>query len=135
MKPETKARVALARTKLTHFDYRPLNAQGVCEKTLCKCCGAILTSLVATEQGSWTVKKGNQMIVYQPTCVMPTNEYAVLEISMEDGSCHQTPICKTCAAGELDLEAIYLADLHRLELTGQNVSEMEGKRPVKARAI
>lgn len=119
-------------------DYVVVNRHGAHEKTLCKLCGAVLASLVPTDKGQWSEKKGNQTIVYQPTVMAPTNSYAVIEILFKDGSRHQTPICKECANKKLateQLEALHDADCRRFKQIGMKVDRIEKREPIGYRIV
>jgi DNA/RNA endonuclease G (NUC1) len=125
-------------SKVLYENYRVINRHGVAEKTICKLCGATVSSLVPTEKGQWTEKKGNQTIIYQPTIEAPTNSYSVIEILMEDGSKHQTPLCRECSSKPLtvdQLQSIYDADVKRFEETGMDVEMYRQRKPLAMRKI
>lgn len=108
------------------------------EKTLCKFCGCTIASLVPTEQGQWSETKNGKVIVYQPMVMAPTNMYAVIEIEMDDGSKHQTPVCKHCADGAIpldQLDAAHCVDCDRLKVVGMNVDKIKNRKPLGFRKI
>lgn len=124
-----KARIDRAKEKLKHFDYIVTNKAGVVEKCLCKCCGAVLWSLVPQDQMSWSEKKGDKTFIYMPVAMAPTNLYDVATLELDDGSRHQTPMCKNCLNDDFDLDAVYTADLKRLKDIGADTAKMELRVP------
>ena len=99
----------------------------------CKGCGAPLMSYRETGHEEHKVINGHR-IVYRQVVLGPTPQYDTLLIECDDGSAHETPICKTCKPkiGPDDLEAIYAADLEEWERDGAQVSESHAKRkPVR----
>jgi hypothetical protein len=99
-------RIAAGRAKLAVPDYI-VEHKGVYEAVLCKC-GVVIQSLVPHE-----TLRFNGM----PLAVMAqTPLYTEVELLMDDGSRHVTPMCTPCAA-TLDAdtaEAIYAVDLDRM---------------------
>lgn len=119
-------------------NYIVTNANGGHEKTLCKLCGCTIASLVPTEQGQWSEKKNGQTIVFQPMVMAPTNMYAIIEIQMADGSKHQTPVCKHCAAKDLspaEMADIHAVDCDRLKAVGMNVDKIKNRKPTGFRKV
>lgn len=108
------------------------------EKTLCKFCGCTIASLVPTEQGQWSETKNGKVIVYQPMVMAPTNMYAIIEMEMNDGSKHQTPVCKTCATSSIpidQLDAAHCIDCDRLQTVGMDVKNIKDRKPVGFRRV
>lgn len=112
---DAEKRIKDGRAKLAKPDYI-VESKGVYEAVLCKC-GAVIQNLVPHE-----TLRFNGM----PLAVMAqTPLYTEVELIMDDGSKHVTPMCKPCADA-LDgdkAEAIYAADLDRMAKLEPSVLE------------
>lgn len=94
-------------------DYIVRNAKGFVERVLCKCCGAVLQSLVVDDRQTMSQVVHGKVVVREVAVLCPTPEYAELRIEMWDGSSHITPLCKRCAAALKDKNTpdVYEADV------------------------
>jgi hypothetical protein len=103
---DCEKRIKRARDRVAMPDYI-LDQKGVAHAVHCKC-GTVIKSLVPHERLTF-----NRM----PLAVMAeTPLYVEVELIMDDGSTHVTPMCKPCAEG-LDsdkAEAVYAVDIDRL---------------------
>lgn len=127
--------VVKAKAKLKAWDYM-VRGKGFDEKVLCKCCGAVLVSLIPHKTFQRNGKTIEQMVMAQ------TPAYQQVDLEFDDGSAHSTVMCKGCA-GNLkpeDYESIYAADMDdfvKLEKKGAKIPwEMfEGRKPVGHKVI
>lgn len=103
---DCEKRIKRARAKVAKPDYIE-EQRGIAHAVHCKC-GAVIQSLVPHDR-----LKYNGM----PLAVMAqTPLYTEVELIMDDGSKHVTPMCKPCA-DSLDAdkaEAVYAVDIDRL---------------------
>jgi hypothetical protein len=116
-KDRAKDRVAKTKVKhgarLTAWHYVVDNEKGFREAVLCKKCGASLAALVEHEHGGHSRVENGQVVKYRFLVMANLPTYDTVIIEFDDGSAHETPICKTCkpTLDADDLEAIYVADL------------------------
>jgi len=88
------------RGHLKHYCHYSPQDHCTYEKVCCKLCGCTIRSLVPHE------KTGNLILVNCPN-------YTIVTLEFDDGSAHETPLCKQCALTltDDDREQIYAQDL------------------------
>jgi hypothetical protein len=109
--------------KKTHTrDYIQWSDEGFMEKVLCKGCGTVLSSMVEGDAIRST-KKGNTIVKHVPLTLQQTAAYDVVTLEMEDGSAHETPICKSCKveieAGLFDEDDLFATDVRSWKYTAK----------------
>jgi len=92
------------RGHLKHYCHYSPQDHCTYEKVCCKLCGCTIRSLVPHE------KTGNLILVNCPN-------YTIVTLEFDDGSAHETPLCKQCALTltDDDREQIYAQDLLQME--------------------
>jgi len=89
---------------LKHYCHYSPHDHCTYEKICCKLCGCTIRSLVPHE------KTGHLIMVNCPN-------YTIVTLEFDDGSAHETPMCKSCAVTLTDdqQEQIYAQDLLQME--------------------
>ena len=89
---------------LKHYCHYSSHDHCTYEKVCCKLCGCTIRSLVPHE------KTGQLIMVNCPN-------YTIVTLEFDDGSAHETPLCKSCAINLTDdqREQIYAQDLLQME--------------------
>ena len=106
--------------KMVNFDYIVKGPKGNDEGVLCKICKAVLVGMIADDRFTTTERQGTQTIIRERLVQAQTPNYDSVIFEMDDGSAHETPVCKKCkvdllGTGALDVaEAILDADLSKL---------------------
>lgn len=105
-----------------YMQYTPNTKQ--ISSVLCKCCRTPLRALQATGEGR-TYTEGGKVYIEKRVSLVTMAAYDSILIEFDDGSAHETPICKSCAnkfrAGNYkmeELEDLYAADLEDFYLNG-----------------
>jgi hypothetical protein len=94
------------------------NGVQVLAKVLCKYCDTVLSGLVPDDRLERTYKVANGTVVKERYLVMGhTPEYNVVRIRMQDGSQHDTGVCKKCADKLTDemAQELHDADISTME--------------------
>lgn len=105
---------------IKNFDYIVKGPKGNDEAVLCKTCNAPLVSMVVDDRWTTTKRKGKQTIIRERLVQAQTPGYDSIIIEMDDGSAHETPVCKSCKVKLRNartfgtVQAILDADLYRL---------------------
>jgi len=89
---------------LKHYCHYSSHDHCTYEKVCCKLCGCTIRSLVPHE------KTGHLIMVNCPN-------YTIVTLEFDDGSAHETPLCKSCAVNLTydQREQIYAQDLLQME--------------------
>lgn len=122
MSAKDKAVDRVAKSKVKHgarlaaWNYVVDNERGYREAVLCKKCGAKLSALVEHEHGGYSRVEGGQLVKYRFLVMAQLSTADSVVIEFDDGSAHETPICKRCKSklDVDDLEALYAADLEQV---------------------
>jgi len=119
-KDKTKDRIQASKTKNPKF-HKPYirlvpGTKTAIDQTLCKGCGEVIAALVQHER-----LPGH--LVYAALV-----NYELLRIIFDNGSAHETPMCRSCAASlsDVELEDVYAADLAQF---AKEEDEGLGKHP------
>jgi hypothetical protein len=114
------------------WDYCKIDAFGLVEEVLCKCCGSRIMGLRSwgDPDVSHSADENNTLVVRQKMRVMPFDNYSMSLLKMSDNSTHLTVTCKNCANTLYQkpvefLKALYMADMHSLAYTASSLSDLD----------
>ena len=113
---DRRIRDAKQRGRLQAFDYLRRGADGTVEAVHCKVCGHRIAGLIIHHQPIETIRRDGTVIVRERLVWAKFADYAEVRIVFDDGSAHETPMCRRCA-DTLTIEQVddsYLADLEAL---------------------